>query len=664
MIKVLKLKRILMLNYITKTSLGLLLLSFLISSCSKYEFNSTFSTHPHKPHAGEEVTLLYNPTGTALEGSNQISVIVRTYGDRNYQPASMFSMPNNVANTEEYKMSTYQEGWITQFSVPDTVVGFVVTLHNENETDYNGGLGYWVPMYSSDQNLLPGAEAGYAAALVRRGWGAELDKVLYADTLVKLYENEYQRNPEMEPGFAFSYFSALKKSRGAEGFVQIERHLEAMSDPELWTEEHMFFLSAWYGAIKNPEKADLFKTSYREKYPQGRWVQREEIGKIYKAGGLSEKIKFLEEFESRYPSGTDLSYIYGFIIGEYIKEGSYALALDYLNALNGAPWNERPVFAAVNSIKEIENDESQELIEIITKSVNIYRQEFEQPGTPKPPLIITSVWRDNRAAKLALALDALGTATRLAGNISDAVLYYEEAYNLSNKSDKLINEHFAAALVKGGSMIRAKEVLEKSIQSGAQSPKMEVILEEVFIAIHGSDENYTSYYSNLKSSGMISKKAKIEAKLVTEKAPAFTLLDTDGNEVSLSDYEGKIVIMDFWATWCGPCKASFPAMNEAIDKYKNNDQVKFLFVNTLEKSKNKLQAATDYLNSGGFDFHVLMDDMDKVAHAYQIGLLPTKVFIDGAGDIRYRSSGFRGVIDLLEEIEVLISVLEPRQPDE
>ena len=258
-----------MMTRFTKKFTGLIFtISFcLIMSCSSYDFSNVFSTSPETPQAGEIVTLLYNPKGTILEGTNQLSAIVRTYGDRNYQPASMFSMPNNVIDTEEYKMKKRHAGWLVKILIPDSVVGFVVTMHNETDTDYNGGLGYWVPLYTSDQHLLPGSEAGYAASLVRRGWGAELDKTLYADTLLGFYDNEFSRNPDKKAGFAFSYFSALKKSKGSDGFVEIEANLQALDNPDQWSEEHLFFLSAWYGAVKNQEQSDYYKTKSREKFP-------------------------------------------------------------------------------------------------------------------------------------------------------------------------------------------------------------------------------------------------------------------------------------------------------------------------------------------------------------------------------------------------------------
>ena len=648
-----------MMTRFTKKFTGLIFtISFcLIMSCSSYDFSNVFSTSPANSQAGEIVTLLYNPKGTILEGTNQLSAIVRTYGDRNYQPASMFSMPNNVIDTEEYKMKKRHAGWLVKILIPDSVVGFVVTMHNETDTDYNGGLGYWVPLYTSDQHLLPGSEAGYAASLVRRGWGAELDKTLFADTLLGFYDNEFSRNPDKKAGFAFSYFSALKKSKGSESFVEIEASLKALANPDKWTEEHLFFLSAWYGAVKNQEKADYYKTKSREKFPTGRWVQREEAGGFYKKVGSADKKIFLDEFEAKYPDQSGLSYMRGVIIGEYIKEGSYLQAFEYFKALNDKPWSERPVFSAVNSIKDKENDELRSLLGIINKSVTASRKEYEEPSALKPPLKISREWDKSRATQLALALDACGLVNSAMGDTDAAITYYKEAYQLTKKQHKQVNEHYAAVLFKIGSTVAAKEILEESIASGIQSPDMEKILKEIFVNSQDSDAGFTSYYSNLKSKALGYLKAKIESELVTQKAPSFTLTDTDGKEVSLSDYKGKIVILDFWATWCGPCKASFPAMKKALNKYKKGKEVKILFVNSRETAKDKLQAVKDLMENNDYPFHVLMDDKDEVYESYGITLLPTKLVIDKSGNIRHRSFGFRGETELLDELEAIISIL-------
>ena len=117
------------------------------------------------------------------------------------------------------------------------------------------------------------------------------------------------------------------------------------------------------------------------------------------------------------------------------------------------------------------------------------------------------------------------------------------------------------------------------------------------------------------------------------------------------------MILDFWATWCGPCKASFPAMKKALNKYEKGNEVKILFVNSKETAEDKLQAVKDLMEKNNYPFHVLMDNKNEVFESYGVTLLPTKLIIDKAGNIRHRSFGFRGETELLDELEAVISIL-------
>src|ERR1700749_3607746 len=74
--------------------------------------------------------------------------------------------------------------------------------------------------------------------------------------------------------------------------------------------------------------------------------------------------------------------------------------------------------------------------------------------------------------------------------------------------------------------------------------------------------------------------------MLNDKAPNFILKDINGKTVSLADYKGKVLILDFWATWCVPCRNSFPAVKMAVEKYKNDPDVKILFSDTRETESN------------------------------------------------------------------------------
>lgn len=108
-------------------------------------------------------------------------------------------------------------------------------------------------------------------------------------------------------------------------------------------------------------------------------------------------------------------------------------------------------------------------------------------------------------------------------------------------------------------------------------------------------------------------------------APGFTLVDLEGNSVSLSDYQGTPVMVNFWATWCPPCRAEMPLIQEYQDKYA--DEFVVLAVNGGETAQ-EVQA---FVTAQGFNMTFLLDPDFATAELYQVRGFPTSIFIDGDG---------------------------------
>lgn len=113
-------------------------------------------------------------------------------------------------------------------------------------------------------------------------------------------------------------------------------------------------------------------------------------------------------------------------------------------------------------------------------------------------------------------------------------------------------------------------------------------------------------------------------------APDFTVIDSEGNEVKLSDMRGKPVIVNFWASWCGPCKSEMPEFDEAYEKYK--DDICFMMVNLTDNSSETVASAKSYIESQGYSFPVYYDTMLEAATAYSVYSIPATYFIDAEGN--------------------------------
>jgi thiol-disulfide isomerase/thioredoxin len=206
-------------------------------------------------------------------------------------------------------------------------------------------------------------------------------------------------------------------------------------------------------------------------------------------------------------------------------------------------------------------------------------------------------------------------------------------------------EPYIIALAGLGKKEEAFQLIKHTMLKSATTNVLKEEGKEIFLELFGNESDYALF---VDSTNMIAKrrmKESIASKLMERPAPDFALTDVNGKEVSLNSYKGKVVMLDFWSTWCQPCKRTFPVMQKVVNKFKSDTGVVFLFVHSFETEKDPGKAtaeAAKYMMENNYPFKALMDlrstTDSRVAKLFEVNGLPSKFIIDGKGNIRFSLS--------------------------
>ncbi len=136
-------------------------------------------------------------------------------------------------------------------------------------------------------------------------------------------------------------------------------------------------------------------------------------------------------------------------------------------------------------------------------------------------------------------------------------------------------------------------------------------------------------------------------------ATDFTVYDSNGDPVKLSDMRGKPVVVNFWTSWCGPCKSEMPFFDAAYREYGN--EIVFMMVNLTDGSRETPENAADFADANGYVFPIYHDLTGNAAIAYRVYSIPTTLFVNADGSLAHEVIGAMNVKSFTTRLESIMN---------
>ncbi len=630
----------------------LILSALLTTILYRTQCQSIVFAKKNKPQAGVENYYVYRPDkGLPVPDSIQVVAIFLNNQDIQVKTVLISKVGGNY--TFPFNIPDSTSILILSITKPKPLNKFNFSVEISNIVDNNNRLGFIIPLYSKEGKRFEFEKIDMATLFYHFApHMLKLDEIPKTQ-LINWYEEAYQKYPELKNTNAFDYhyyLDLLYKEKGdpvKPRLLKYAKQMESMKQDE----KKWMWAARTYSILGMQNEQSKVEEDIVTAYPTGPkakenfWQKFYSSEKLNVSSILSTMNSYISQFKDTSSSSKHNFYIQ--IISLYLNKKMW----DSLPLYESLITNKVDLSHLYNNFalhlcgEQLDNSNNDLYIakRLSEKSLNYTKYRITNPVADGNSNGDLQGFYNRFADTYAQILYKLGQY--------DSAFYYQDAiYKQADQLNAEGIERYALYSEKVKGIEYAKQMIEEQLLSGISTDALLKQLQSIYKKMGISNAEFNAIKE--KSSLIVLKKIAVEikTKFGTTKARNFTLKNILGQSVSLSSLKGKVVVLDFWATWCAPCIAAFPTMQETVNKYKNDKGVTFLLVDILENTtaKKMQENAAKLMKAGNYGFNVLLDVKDELVTSYKIEIIPTQFIIDKNGNMVFMGNSTDNISSLIE----------------
>ena len=604
---------------------------------------------PEKPQAGQPVSFTYTPQGKVLATDSTLEGRFVRYG----APAAM-----RISHPTTLTLVRQGSDYVGQVSMPKKDAAGIMLLFRSGQfpqrTDLNGGHLYAIPAYDTTGQLLPHALGGQASVFTRTHFLYEAGGRPDPNLVVARYEAELRQNPDLRPQYWSDYYAALIKQRkpgyGPKVKTGIVSYLASHPAP---TTAELSAAAQLYESMGDFKNANALREQQKSLDPAGSLMQKDRAMAVRTQPDWTRQKALYAAFVREFSNSTYTSGLTVMMTDGYFKNGDIPGLVKFVNE---QPEAQTDVLMLNTMAFQMADDRRSlpEAEQLARRGLLLLKSQ------PKPTSVLAANWPVEKQNRQRQLMNTLAHTLEQQGKYADAYAAYGEviAPDDVENSDPRTNERYYLCALQTNHGADARPVAEAIVQAGKATRRLKTALRDWYAKQPGQNvAKADAYLTSLEADLRADQRDELRERLINEPAPAFSLTDLQGRTISSAAFRGKVIVLDFWATWCGPCIASFPAMQQAQTRFQSDPNVRFLFVNTREGGP--VGRVYDFMDKHPYPFVVPLDGQQRVAKAYKVQGIPTKVVIGPNGRVRYRYVGYNGNAEAtVDELTMVVEMLK------